>query len=84
MLVLRGEPAHRREAGEDQRDDAGLRATGEHRVGCAALDHLGRLADRVRAGCARRDDRVVRAGDAERDRKLARDGVDEHIREEIR
>ena len=84
MLVLRREPAHRGEAREDQRDDARLGAAGEHRVGVAALDHLGRLADRVRAGRAGRDDRVVRAFDPERDRELARDGVDEHVRQEVR
>ena len=61
MLVLGREPAHRGEAGEDQRHDARLRAAGEHRVGRAALDHLRRLADRVRAGRAGGDDRVVRA-----------------------
>ena len=53
--------------------DARLGAAREHRVGVAALDHLGRLADRVRAGRAGRDDRVVRALDPERDRELARD-----------
>ena len=73
MLVLGREPAHRREAREDQRDDARLGAAREHRVGVAALDHLRRLADRVRAGRARRDDGVVRALDPERDRELARD-----------
>ena len=83
-LVLDGEPAHRGEAGEDQRHDAGLGAAGEHRVGCAALDHLGGLADGVRAGCAGGDDCVVRALDAERDRELSGDGVDEHVRQEVR
>ena len=51
---------------------------------CAALDHLGGLADGVRAGGARRDDRVVRAFDAERDRELSGDGVDEHVLQEVR
>ena len=41
--------------------DARLGAAGEHRVDGAALDHLGRLADRVRARRAGRDDGVVRA-----------------------
>ena len=71
MLVLGSEAAHRREAGEDQRHDARLGAAREHGVGGAALDHLGGLADGVRAGRARGDDGVVRAGDAERDRELA-------------
>ena len=63
---------------------AGLRAAGEHGVGVAALDQLGRLADRVRAGRAGRDDRVVRAADPERDRDLPARRVDEHAREEER
>ena len=84
ILVLRREPAHRREARQDQRDDARLRAAREHRVGVAALDHLGRLADRVRARRAGGDDRVVGAFDPERDRELPRDGVDEHVRQEVR
>ena len=64
--------------------DAGLGAAGEHRVGVAALDQLRGLADRVRAGRARRDDGVVRAADAERDRELAARRVDEDVREEVR
>ena len=63
---------------------AGLGAAGEHRVGVAAPDQLGRLADRVRAGRARRDRRVVRAAEAERDRELPARGVDEHARDERR
>ena len=84
MLFLRGEPAHRAEAREDQRVDARLGAAGEHGVRVAALDQLGRLADRVRARRARRDDRVVRAADPERDRDLPARRVDEHVREEVR
>ena len=61
VLLLGDEPAHRAEAGEDQRVHARLGAAGEHRVGVAAPDQLGALADRVRAGRARRDRRVVRA-----------------------
>ena len=57
-------PRIAREAGEDQRVHARLAAAGEHRVGVAALDQLGGLADRVRAGRARGDDGVVRARDA--------------------
>ena len=43
-----------------------------------------RLADRVRAGRAGRDDRVVRAADPERDRDLAARRVDEDVRQEER
>ena len=41
VLLLGDEPAHRAEAGEDQRMDAGLGTAGEHDVGVAALDQLG-------------------------------------------
>ena len=53
-------------------------------VRVAALDQLGALADRVRPGRARRDDRVVRPADAERDRDLAARRVDEDVRQEER
>ena len=84
MLLLRGEPAHRAEAREDQRMDARLGAAGEHRVGVAALDQLRRLTDRVRAGRARGDDGVVRPADPELDRDLAARRVDEDVRQEVR
>ena len=61
VLVLGDEAAHGAEAGEDQRVHARLGAAREHGVRVAALDDLGRLADGVRAGRARRDGRVVRA-----------------------
>ena len=64
MLLLGGEPAHRAEAGQDQRVHARLGAAREHGVGVAAPDQLGGLADRVRAGRAGRHDRVVRPADA--------------------
>ena len=47
MLFLGGEAAHRREAGQDQRVDAGLGAAGEDRVRVAAADDLGALPHRV-------------------------------------
>ena len=84
VLVLGDEPAHRAEAGEDQRVHARLGAAGEHRVRAAALDQLRRLADGVRAGGARRHRRVVRAAEAERDRELAARRVGEHARDEGR
>ena len=84
MLLLGDETAHRAEAGEDQRVDARLGAAREHGVGVAAPDQLGRLADRVRAGGARGDRRVVRAAEAERDRELPARRVDEHARDERR
>src|SRR6266511_4991109 len=84
MLVLDREPAHRAEAGEDQRVHARLGAAREDRIRVAALDQLGALSHRVRAGRARRDDRVVRAADPERDGDLAARGVDEDVRQEER
>ncbi len=63
---------------------ARLGAAGERGVGVAALDQLGRFADGVRAGRARRDGRVVRAAKAERDRELPARRVDEHARDERR
>ena len=38
------------EAGDAERVDHAVRAAGEHHVGVAAADHLGRLADGLRAG----------------------------------
>ncbi len=46
------EALHRREAGKQQRVQAGLDATGDDRVGAAASQQLGRLSDRVGAGRA--------------------------------
>ena len=84
ILVLHREPAHRGETREDQRVQARLAAAGEHGVGVAALDQLGSLTDRVRAGRAGGDDCVVRPRDAEGDRKLAARRVDEDVRQEVR
>jgi hypothetical protein len=84
VLLLGDEPAHRAEAGQDQRVDARLGAAREHDVGIAAPDELGRLPDRVRARRAGRDGRVVRASEAERDGELAARGVDEYGRDEER
>ena len=63
---------------------AGLGAAREHDVGVAAPDQLRPLPDRVRAGSARRDGRVVRAAEAEVDRDLPARRVDEHVRDEPR
>ena len=63
---------------------ARLRAAGQHGVGVAAPDQLGRLPDRARAGRARRHDRVVRPAEAQRDRELPAGRVDEHARDEER
>src|SRR5690606_29117878 len=59
-------------------------AAGEHDVGIAVLDHPCRVADRVRAGRAGRDHRVVRAHQAVLDRHLAADQVDQPPVDEMR
>ena len=64
--------------------DAALGAAGDDGVGVAATDELGRLPERVRAGGAGRDDRVVGAAEAELDRELPARGVDEDVGEEGR
>ena len=59
---------HRRqedEPGEAERVDHAVGAPGEHHVGIAAADQLGRLADRLGAGGARRLARRVRPPGAE-------------------
>src|SRR5829696_7306142 len=84
MLLLGREAAHRTEARQDQRNDAGLGPAGQHRVRPAAPDQLGALSDRVRAGRAGRHGRVVRPSIAERDRKLPTGGVDQTVREPMR
>ncbi len=63
---------------------AGLGAAREDDVGIATPDRLGALADRVRAGRARGDRRVVRPAQTELDRDLAARRVDEHGRDEER
>jgi len=65
MLVLGREPAHRAEAGQDQRVHARLGASGEDDIGVTPTDDLGSLAHRMRPGRAGGDGRVVRAAHAE-------------------
>jgi hypothetical protein len=84
ILVLGGQASHGDEPGEDDRLDRRLGPTGEHGVRVAALDQLGRLADRVRAGRAGRDGGVVRPADSQRDRQLTARRIDEHARDEAR
>src|SRR5215216_4218156 len=83
MLVLRRQPAHGAEAGQDEWVHRRLAAAREHGVGASAADELGALTDRMRARRAGRDDRVVGPADAERDRELAARRVDEDVREEV-
>ena len=84
MLLLRHEAAHRAEAGEDQRMEAGFGAARERGVRVTTPDQFRRFADRMRSGSARRDGCVVRPAKAERDRELPARGVDEDARDEGR
>ena len=78
----RAEALHGREAGDDERVDAGLAATGEHHVGVAAADQLGGLHDGMRARRAGRDGRQVVAAQVEqRGDRAARD-VRQALRQE--
>src|SRR5258706_93954 len=72
------------EGADAERRPRRLGAAGEHRVRVAALDEPHRLADRVRAGRARRDVRHVRALEAEADRREPRRHVDDDRGHEVR
>ena len=61
-----------------------LGPAGEHGIGRAVADEIGALADRVRAGRAGGDDRVVRAAEPERDRDLAARRVGQDVGEKRR
>ena len=80
----RAEALHGREARDDQRVDAGLAAAGEHHVGIAAADQLGRLHDGVRPGRAGRDGRQVVALQVEQVGDRAARDVGQALRQEPR
>src|SRR6185503_16687666 len=63
---------------------AGLRSTGDHRLGVAAADRLPGLADRMPAGRAGGHGREVRAGHAEADRHLSGADIGDAHRDEER
>ena len=84
VAVADREAAHHAEAREDQRVDAALGASREDHVRIPVPDQLRALADRVRAGGAGGDDRVVRPAQAELDRDLPARRVDEDVGEERR
>ena len=72
------------EAGDAEAADRRLGAAGDHHVGVVERDQPRRVADRVRAGRAGRDDRVVRALEAVADRDMAGGEVDQADRDEER
>ena len=71
VVVARRERAHGREATDEALDDGRLGAAGQHHLGVAAEDRLGRLADGVAGRGAGADRGVVRAQGAGRDGDLA-------------
>ena len=79
-----GESARLREAGDAERADRALRAARQHHVGIVHRDHARCIADRVRAGRAGGDHRVVGAHQPIFDRDLARDQVDQPAVDEMR
>ena len=72
------------EAGDAERAERVLGAAGQHHVGIVHRDHPRRVADRMGAGRAGGDDRVVGAHQAVFDRDLARDQVDQPAVDEMR
>ena len=82
------EAGRQRAAGREARDrdpvDRRFRAAGDHHVGVVERDQPRRVADRMRAGRAGRDDRVVGALEAVRDRHVAGREIDQAARDEER
>ena len=73
-----------REAGDAERAERAFGAAGEHDVGIVHRDHPRRVADRMGAGRAGGDDRMVGAHQAVFDRDLAGDEVDQPAVDEMR
>ena len=72
------------EAGDADRADGRFRAAGEHDVGVVHRDHPRRIADRVGAGRAGGDHRMVGTHQPIFDRDLAGDEVDQPAVDEVR
>ncbi len=77
IVVSRRERAHGREAADTKWRDGRLGPAGDHHVGVAALDDLGRLADGVRGRGARRAGGQIRPTGAEPDRHLPGREIDD-------
>ena len=75
VVVAGGQGLHLREAGERQRVDRGLGATGDDDVGATRADHVVARAHRLRAGGAGRDGGVGAGARAELERDVAGRGV---------
>ena len=84
VVEIGGERARLGEAGDADRADRRLGAAGEHDVGIVVLDHPRRVADRMGAGRAGGDHRMVRAHQPVFDRHLAGDEVDQPAVDEVR
>ena len=74
----------RREAGERQPVDRRLGAARDHHVGVAKRDHAAGVADRMRAGRAGGDHRMIRPLQAELDRHKAGGQIDDAAGDEER
>ena len=82
IVVAGGHRPRRAEAADAERRDRRLGAAADHHVGVSVLDQATRIADRMQAGGAGRDDRVVRPLEAVHDRHLSGDHVDDRARHE--
>ena len=72
LVVVRAQRRQQVEAGDAERMDHAVRAAGEHHVGLAAANDLGRLADGLAAGGAGRQAIQVRTLGVEHARPDAR------------
>ena len=72
IVVVRRQGGEQVEAGDAERMDHAVRAAGEHEVGLAVADHLGRLADGLAAGGTGRQAVVIRPFQIEILRQMAR------------
>ena len=84
VVVAHVERAGLGEAGDADRADRRFGAARQHDVGIVVADHPRRVADRMGAGRAGGDDRMVRPHQAVFDAHLARDQVDQPAVDEVR
>ena len=75
LLVVRGKGGQQVEAGHAEGVDHAVGAAGQHQVGVAVANHLGRLADRLAAGGAGRQAVVIGAEQTEIGGEVAGRGV---------
>ena len=83
LVVVGGKDAHLDEAGENDREQAGVGAADEGGVDVSAADHLHRLADGVATAGAGGDDSVVGTADAGADGDLAGGAVRHQVLDEV-